>query len=253
MNMLDISIVLLAFSLEMVDNGLGGGFGTLLSPLLLLFGYDPRVIVPSILFSEMCSGLIGGGMHAYFKNVNWRSVRTTLIGSVVAMIAATLSVGIFLPKDAVRIYISSIAVLMGIFVVIRSFAKIEFKGRPNTLGTGILGFLCGFNKGMTGGGYGPLSVSGYVILGLTPAVAIGTTTIAEGVVCTIGFFTYQAFVGITWSMALAMALGSVLADPISAWANNGAKKRLKPPFHGRIIGVAMLTLGLISLLRTLGF
>jgi len=246
-------ILLLAFFLEMVDNGLGGGYGTLMSPLLLLFGYDPRVIVPAVLFSEMCSGVIGGSAHAYFKNVNWRSVGLTLTGSVVAMVVATLSMGIFLPKKVVRTYISLIAVMMGIFVIIRSFQKIKFKSRPSTLGTGILGFLCGFNKGMTGGGYGPLSVSGYMTLGLIPAVAIGTTTIAEGVVCTIGFATYQAFIGITWSIALAMALGSAIADPISAWLNNGAKKRLKPPFHGRIIGMAMFTLGLITLLKTLGF
>jgi len=248
-----IFIFLLAFVLEMIDNGLGGGYGTLMSPLLLLYGYDPQVVVPAILFSEMCSGLIGGGSHAYFKNVNWRSVAITLTGSVIAMIVATLSVGIFLPKTIVRTYISLIAVLMGLFVFIRSFRKIKFKTRPSTLGTSILGFLCGFNKGMTGGGYGPLSVSGYITLGLLPAVAIGTTTIAEGVVCTIGFFTYQAFIGITWSIALAMALGSAIADPISAWINNGIKKRLQPPFHGRIIGIAMFTLGLITLLKTLGF
>lgn len=245
--------MLLAFSLEMVDSGLGGGYGTIMSPLLLLLGYDPRVIVPAVLFSEMCSGLIGGASHAYFKNVNWRSVGITLIGSVIAMTVATLSMGIFLPKKVVKTYISLIAVLMGIFVVIRSFGKIQFKSRPSALGTGILGFLCGFNKGMTGGGYGPLSVSGYITLGLLPAVAVGTTTIAEGVVCTIGFASYQAFIGITWSMALAMAVGAIIADPIAAWANNGAKKRLKPPFHGRIIGVTMFTLGLITLLKTLGF
>jgi len=223
-----------------------------MSPLLLLFGYDPQVIVPAILFSEMCSGLIGGGAHAYFKNVNWRSVGITLTGSVIAMIIASFSVGVFLPKTIVRTYISLIAVIMGLFVFIRSFRKIRFKTRPSALGTGILGFLCGFNKGMTGGGYGPLSVSGYITLGLLPAVAIGTTTIAEGIVCTIGLFTYQAFIGITWTVAIAMALGSAIADPISAWINHIAKKRLKPPFHGRIIGLAMLTLGLITLLKTLG-
>jgi len=252
--MIDLLLIfLLAFSLEMVDNGLGGGYGTLMSPLLLLFGYDPRVIVPAVLFSEMCSGLIGGACHTYFKNVNWRSVGITLMGSVVAMIVATLSVGIFLPKTVVKTYISLIAVSMGLFVVVRSFRKIKFKSKPSALGTSILGFLCGFNKGMTGGGYGPLSVSGYIALGLIPAVAIGTTTIAEGVVCTIGFATYQAFIGITWSIALAMALGATIADPISAWANNGAKKRLESLFHGRIIGVAMFTLGLITLLKTLGY
>lgn len=41
---------ILAFFIELVDNGLGGGFGTIMSPLLLIFGYD-RVL----LFPQSCS------------------------------------------------------------------------------------------------------------------------------------------------------------------------------------------------------
>jgi uncharacterized membrane protein YfcA len=230
---------------------LGGGFGTLMAPFLLLLGYDPKVIVPAILFSETCSGFIGGGFHTYFKNVNWRSAIITLIGSMSAMIIATFLVGVFLPKMIVSIYISLIAVLLGTFVVIRSFRNFNFKTKTNAFGTCILGFICGFNKGMSGGGYGPLSVSGYMALGLIPAVAIGTTTIVEGIACAAGFVVNLAFIGIVWSMALPMAMGSAIADPISAWVNNKAKIRLKPPFHGRIIGIVMFTLGLVAILKTL--
>jgi len=53
------AIVMLAFALEMIDNGLGGGFGTIMSPLLMLLGYDPRAVVPAILVSETMSGVWG--------------------------------------------------------------------------------------------------------------------------------------------------------------------------------------------------
>jgi len=246
-----LAVAFLAFFLELVDNGLGGGFGTLMSPTLLFFGYDPRVVVPAILFSEMVSGFVGGASHAHFGNVCWRSVALTLIGSVFAMAVATLAVGVFLPASTVKAYISAVAVAMGIFVFVKSFRKLTVKPKPSKVGTALLGFLCGFNKGMTGGGYGPLSVSGYMALGMLPALAVGTTTVAEGIACLIGFCTYQTFIGINWPIAIAMAVGSATADPISAWINNDAKKRLKPPFHGRFIGLTMTALGLITLIKTL--
>ena len=40
--------MLLAFFLEMADNGFGGGFGTILSPLLVILVYDPKLLVPAI-------------------------------------------------------------------------------------------------------------------------------------------------------------------------------------------------------------
>ncbi len=33
-----LTLFLLAMCLEFIDNGLGGGFGTIMSPLLIIFG-----------------------------------------------------------------------------------------------------------------------------------------------------------------------------------------------------------------------
>ena len=53
---LSVPIILLAFVCELVDSSLGMGYGTTLTPILLLFGYDPIVIVPAVLFSEFLPG-----------------------------------------------------------------------------------------------------------------------------------------------------------------------------------------------------
>jgi len=249
-------LLVLCFSLEMVDNGLGGGFGTILSPLLVILGYDPRVVVPSILLSETVSGLWGGGWHRKFKNVNLRAVAYTLLGSLVGMVSATYLIGAVLPVTVTKQFIGIISLLMGVFVVVRSFnfskqaTGNDGKFSPKYV---LLGSIIGFNKGGTGGGYGPLSVSGYMALGFSAATAIGTTTIAEGIASLLGVVLYTNLTGIVLEVALPMTLGAFLADPLSAYVNNYLKKKLEPPFHGRIIGLVMCVLGILTTLKNFKF
>lgn len=245
----------LAFVLEMVDNGLGGGFGTILSPLLVILGFDAKAIVPAILFSEMISGVWGGSWHAFFHNVNWKAVGMTLLGSLIAMGLATFVMGAYLSPAALKYVISVFAVVMGAFVVARSYMikrleKVDLS-KHQWLIT-VMGALIGYQKGTSGGNYGPFSVTGYMVMGLPAAVAIGTTTVAEGIACTLGVGMYVTTTGIVLAFAIPLALGSFIADPISAFINNKLKKKLSPPFHGRIIGLSMLTVGIIGLLKTLG-
>lgn len=254
--MLDFATLLvLAFFLELIDNGLGGGFGTILSPLLIIMGFNPIVVVPAILVSETVSGVWGGFWHARFGNVNWRVVGLTLCGSLVAMGLATYVTVAYLSPTVLKYVISVFAVIMGVFVIARSYLvkKIEeMHDRHHPAWFSIMGFLIGYQKGTSGGNYGPFSVTGYMVLGLTAATAIGTTTIAEGIACALGVAIYSQITGIVLAVAVPLTIGSFVADPISAWANNRFKNKLSPPFHGRLIGVAMTLVGLVGLLKTFG-
>jgi uncharacterized membrane protein YfcA len=252
--MFEIALLgILAFVLEMIDNGLGGGFGTILAPLLIILGYDPKVIVPAILVSETISGLWGGGWHLHFHNVNFKAVALTLAGSLIAMVAASYIVGVALPSATIKQYISIMAIGMGLFVVIRSYYLAKLtpkKSRPYLFS--LLGFLVGFNKGGSGGNYGPISVTGYMLLGLSGAVAIGTTTVAEGIACLLGVGIYLQFTGIVLAVALPLSVGSFIADPIGAWLNSHLKSNLSISSHSRLIGLVMSSVGTIALLRALG-
>ena len=62
-------IILLAFLFESMDSMAGMGFGTALSPLLFLLGYNPLQIVPVILISESITGLTDTIFDHEFKNV----------------------------------------------------------------------------------------------------------------------------------------------------------------------------------------
>jgi hypothetical protein len=254
--MLDfLALLVLAFFMEMIDNGFGGGYGTILSPLLVILGYDAKIVVPAILVSEMISGLWGGGWHAWYKNVNWKAVGLTLMGSLLAMGLATYVMGEYLSPAMLKYVISAFAVIMGGFVFVRSYMtkrieQMNFSKHQRLIP--IMGFLIGYQKGTSGGNYGPFSVTGYMVMGMSAAVAIGTTTVAEGIACSLGVVMYSQMTGIVLAIAAPLAIGAFIADPISAWANNHLKTKLSPPFHGRIIGLSMLAVGIIGLFKTLG-
>jgi len=50
-------VILLALSCEYIDSSLGMGYGTTLTPILLLAGFAPVQVVPSILLSEFVTAL----------------------------------------------------------------------------------------------------------------------------------------------------------------------------------------------------
>ncbi|MCK4721584.1 sulfite exporter TauE/SafE family protein, partial [bacterium] len=63
-------IALVALVCEYADSTLGMGYGTTLTPVLLLFGYEPLVVVPAILVSELITGLSGAVSHKEAGNID---------------------------------------------------------------------------------------------------------------------------------------------------------------------------------------
>ncbi len=60
------------FFCELVDSTLGMGYGTTLTPVLLLLGYEPIEIVPAVLLSESVTGVLAGLFHHEFGNTDLR-------------------------------------------------------------------------------------------------------------------------------------------------------------------------------------
>lgn len=70
---LGIFLVLIALFCEYIDSALGGGYGTILVPLLLIFGFDNEVIVPTVLFTEIWSGFFSAVLHHFVGNANFEA------------------------------------------------------------------------------------------------------------------------------------------------------------------------------------
>ena len=73
------------------------------------------------------------------------------------------------------------------------------------------GTIASFNKGMSGGGYGPIVTVGQILSGVEGKSAVGITSLAEGLTCLVGVITY-IFISkspIDWKLAPWMIASAV--------------------------------------------
>ena len=247
---MDIKIFLLmplAFVCEFIDSSLGMGYGTSLTPILLLMGFEPLQVVPAVLFSEFVTGIISASFHHSVRNVNFKShskdthvalVLTicSIIGVVVAVILA-----IKLPARMLKICIGIIVLSMGIFILATFNRKPRFTWRKIT----ILGVVASFNKGMSGGGYGPLVMGGQILSGIGVKNAVGITSLAEGLTClaavTLYFFLTPQ---VDWTLAPWLMAGAVLSVPLAAhFLKKFPERKAKLAIAIIIVLLGCLTLG----------
>ena len=111
----------------------------------------------------------------------------------------------------------------------------------------ILALLCEYMDASIGMGYGPLITGGQIISGREIRNSVGSTTLAEAMVCIVGFLGYVLVEGnIFWKLAMATSVGSIVAAPFAAITVrrvNTEKLRL-------IIGLATIILGAYTLVNT---
>lgn len=215
-----ISIILLAFVCELVDSSLGMGYGTTLTPIMLALGYEPLQIVPAVLCSEAITGVLAGLFHHEFGNVDLRpgsrdfKVALLLTGCSVVGVLIAASLAINLPSWAVKLYIGILVLSLGVYILTKHRVEHSF----SWLRIGSLGMLAAFNKGISGGGYGPVVTAGQVLSGVKGRNAVGITSLAEGVTSIVGFSIYY-FSGapLDYRMLIALAAGAILSVPLSAF------------------------------------
>lgn len=261
-----ILYALLSFVCEYVDSTLGMGYGTTLTPLLLLIGFEPLQIVPAILFSEFITGILAGIFHHRFGNVFFDfhredSVRMSRLGflgylprsfdakvTYILIILGVLGVllavffSINVSKFILKLYIGLMIFVIGIYILIRINKQSIFSWRKFA----IIAALSGFNKGVSGGGYGPLVTGGQVVSGRSAKRSVGSTSLAEGIVCLVGFFAYVLLERkIYWLLALPLFVGAVLSTPLSALS----VKKIPEKKMKLIIGLVTISLGVLTLVK----
>jgi len=245
-----LTIAVGAFVAELVDSSLGMGYGTTLTPLLLIAGFAPLDIVPAVLMSELVTGLAAGLMHQRDGNVDWRGnpvARRSLLwlaslsglGAVAAVVLA-----VHISKRGAGIVISLI--IIGMAVVIFATLSRRLRYRPGAL-IGI-GTVAAFNKGLSGGGYGPLVTAGQVVSGVDAKAAVAVTSVAEAITCLVGLGAYLfAHRAPLVPLALPLTLGALLSVPLAtATVRRFSEQRMRAA-----VGVGTLALGVVALVRLL--
>ena len=147
-----LTVMAIAFLCEYIDSSLGMGFGTVLTPVLLILGFSPLQVVPCLLLSETLTGIFGGALHHGFGNVDFRpgsAARRTLFvlagfSVVGTLVAVTLAIQ--LPAFWVKLYIGTMIVAIGLFLM---FGR-RIAGGFTWSKIVALAIVSAFNKGISG-------------------------------------------------------------------------------------------------------
>lgn len=266
-----LALLVFAFVCEFIDSSLGMGYGTILTPSLLILGFDPLVAVPAVLITQAFGGFSASVFHHQFENVSFKSNSKDLkmvviisgFGIIATMLAALISIQ--LPKIVLKTYIGVLVLVMGIIVLLNRTFKFSW---GKMIGVGL---LSSFNKGISGGGFGPVVTGGQILSGQDHKAAVGVTTLAEAPICICGFFTYligrtvielqppilslpfSGFINqmfspkmFQWELILALLLGSILVAPFGAFTTKFLKKEKIHYF----IGILITVLGVWTLFKT---
>jgi uncharacterized membrane protein YfcA len=132
-----------------------------------------------------------------------------LIGSIIWVVIA-----VNLPKLLLSLYIGTLFAVTGLIVLATKNKNYGF----SWIGLIGLGSLAASNKGISGGGYGPLVTSCQILAGVKARSAIGIISLAEGVTCVAAVLMY-VLIGknIDWLLSILLSIGVVLAAPLAAF------------------------------------
>lgn len=238
-----IGVTVISFLCEYMDATLGMGYGTTLTPLLLVMGLSPRHVVPAILLSQLVANILASFFHHREGNVNFcpdskvlhlrdfasvrggfrhlrqsfpRHLKIGLLFGICGVVGAPLAVlaAVHLPKFWLKMYIGVLVLSMGVLILVMFNRSLKFSLWRITG----LGLFASFNKGLSGGGYGPIICAGQILSGVEGKNAVGITALAEGITCLAAVIMYIC-VGdetVNWQLAPWVVGGAVLSVPLSA-------------------------------------
>jgi len=221
-------VVALCAFMEWVDSAGGMGYGTVLSPLLMFLGFSPLQVVPLIMITEMVTGLVAGVVHGEFENVVWKlrplneTTKLVIIIAATGMAATAISISavysyIQVAKFWIKLYVTILLLVMGVCSIFTAVK--DFKYRPALMW--IFAFIGGFNKGVGGGGYGPVITIGGLLSGVPVKSMVAVTSFAEGMTClaavVMWFSLLYTGVIVDYMLLPSFVIGTVVAAVFAPW------------------------------------
>jgi len=238
-------VLVAAFLTAYIDTCVGGGHGTMLTPILILLGFAATMVVPAVLLSEICIGIVATILNHRVGNIRLSHgeqhrrvllvlAACSLVGSLIAV-----TVAVHAPAKWVNAWIGLIIIAVGVLLLVRRGTTGQFSMRRIV----VLGTIAAFNKGLSGGGYGPLLTGGQLLSGVAEKGAVSITPPARGLTGLFSVVLYFAAKGhLELSLAAPLIIGSVLAMPAAvgtvAWIEAGLLRK----------GITIVTLVLGALL-----
>lgn len=240
-------LTLIAFIFQFLDASAGMGFGTL-TPILLLIGLPVKEVVPAVILASAVLSFTAGLLHHGAHNVNLlRKRNVRILGVLITCGIIAIVIGAFtalsVPELWLKSYIGLLMIGIGISVLFEFTDKRDFSlWRVLTFGS-----IASFNKGVSGGGFGPVLAGGQMLSGVKGKVAVSMTAFTEGIVSAVGFLVYMIVNSLhtNWYLNGAILLGGLVATPFAVWA----VKKFKPKHVRAYVGTTSIVLGVLLFIK----
>lgn len=247
-------LFILGFVAEFLDAVFGFGYGTFLTPVLILLNLPVIEVVPAILFSSIGASIATAIAFQVHGNVNFSfsdDSKMVIALSISGMIGAVTAILLFytlvsITPILIQAYVGLTVLLLGILVIVEF--KIAFSWRKIV----VLGGVAAINKGLTGGGYTPLVAGGQILSGREASQSIGCTTVSKAVVSITAVTLYILLGRLIFDVyfifyTIFLFGGAVIAAPLGSYF----VKRTEGRQQSRIIGVATIFLGALTLIKAI--
>jgi len=241
-------IFLLAIVMEIIDSGLGCMYGSLLAPILIIAGYNPLIIIPSVLISQALGGFLASYQHHNVKNAEWRPKSKDLkIASVLILLGIiAVFIGAFIGSAIspilLKTYIGILCIAMGTLVILKKKFKFSWKK------ISIIAAISAFNKSLSSGGYGPIVATGNIASGIDEKRAIGITDFAEAPICLVAFIAWLVISGLpSVSLILPLCAGAGIGGLIGPYLLSKVKST---NIIKLAVGLLAFASGVIVLIKT---
>jgi len=231
-----------------VDSTLGMGYGTTLTPILLLMGYDPLEVVPALLVTQWLAGISAGVSHQSAGNIDLSAssihfkVSMVLAACGIVGTLAAVEIAVNIEQNVLMIIIGAVVLIVGLVIFLTRGKRFRFSWRKIIL----LGFIASFNKGLSAGGYGPIVTGGQILSGVGGKQAIGVTALSEGLTCLIGTMAFLASGEVKdLSVSYPLVIGAVCSVPLSAYT----VRKITIKKLTTLIGLITIILGAITVIK----
>lgn len=243
--------------------GVGGGF--LLTPILLLLGYEPSTAITISLLYTMSTSISGALKHYQQKHILWKPV---IIISISGMISTQFAKPLVLYLESVGyddVVISLLYVgLLSYFALSMLTENQSTSEKPRLMSispvrTILIGLAGGFISSVLGVGGGfvmvPLLIN---VLNIPPRQAVGTSLASIFLIVSTGFLSYIESVNIPLTLSIALVIGAIGGSRFGAGLtelvpNQSIKKLLGALYTFTLISVILELFNLpLAGLSTLG-
>ncbi|MDA8055360.1 MAG: sulfite exporter TauE/SafE family protein [Thermoplasmatales archaeon] len=244
-----VVIPIIGFGLSLMDSCIGMGYGTIGSPLLIILGFSSKLVVPSILISQAVTAVIASTLHQRRRNVNYfdikgndlrivsRLISFGLIGTIIGAVVA-----VQLSKAYLNTYIGLLVIAMGVLLLLRPSITFTW------LKVNLLSLVSGFNKAMSGGGYGPVATTGLLVSGNPVKNSVGATLFSVIFINITSFIIFLATKSMTsFQLPIFLTIGVLVGSQLGP--------RITGRFGGSRIAKALfafisMTMGMLTIFLT---